>query len=366
MTAGVDGLYFSLLLTLGCVPVAIARDILQGRADTLRRSTIFLLAVGAQIVVSQSVSHPNFVSHTVKLLAVVLGAIAVGPLLDWRALRRIAQLVPPLFVLMAVLVLVTGNGYYYGDSSRFGVPMFGSPNTTAFVTTLSIALTLYALTRAKPQATAAQTIWYGSLLVAQLAVLLATESDGGALMACIAVAAFVRRRIPLTVMGLAAVGLVVTASLRDLEVADSDLVGSGRLLIWLELLIQWQSSLLTMLVGVGPGAIDLEPGFTERVASAHSMYIEILFTFGLVGLGLTAAYLVRAGLAIWRRLPYLPQAEGDLLLSVFGLVTVGIAFDSYFLAAQLVWLGVFVHGIFLLARCQIPSGHSSLSPSPSI
>jgi O-antigen ligase len=148
-------------------------------------------------------------------------------------------------------------------------------------------------------------------------------------------------------------------SLYDFNADNFELIGSGRLLIWYDLIVQWMSSPTNILIGTGPGAINLEPGFTERVISAHSMYVETLFTFGVVGLILLLLYLISVARAIRHALPYLPPAEGNLLLAMYALVAIGMTFDSYFLAAQLVWVGALVHGVLGLAARTKTNLHSN-------
>lgn len=353
-TAGVDGLYFSLLITFGFVSVCMASDLLRGKSSSLIKTVMVLALMAIQIVASHAAVNPNFYPHAIKILAFVLGALVVGPYLRWQAVRSIAKIFPVVFVTIAAVVLISGKGYFYGESERFGIPMFGSPNTTAFVCALSVALTLYSLAAARKARHGLMSVWFLALLAAQLGVIIATRSNGGAVMVCIALAAFLRRRFSPALLGAGMLGLLATLLLWDLNAENADLVGSGRLLIWLDLLSQWMSSPTNIIMGVGPGGIDLEPLFTEKVISAHSMYIETLFTFGLVGMGLLVTYVYVVGRAVLRRLPTLPHGEGHLLLAVFAMVTVGMAFDSYFLAAQLVWLGALVHGILALATRTSP------------
>jgi len=64
-----------------------------------------------------------------------------------------------------------------------------------------------------------------------------------------------------------------------------ELIGSGRVAIWKDLIDLLNSgTMLQLLFGYGVGGIELHPWFTSTVVSGHSMYIEILFSYGILGL----------------------------------------------------------------------------------
>lgn len=349
-TALINGLYFSFLICIGAVGLGLLWELSRGNVRPIAIVIAFLGFWAVQAAVSQASSNTYFVPHSVKILILIITAFVIGPFMNWPALHRIAKIAPVLYVLQAIVVFFGGMGYYYGASLRFGNPMFGSPNTNAFIGALLFALNLYMLSRAWRAGNGIQILWFTILALAILTIIISTESDGGILLTAVAIAVFFRRYINGMMLFLLGLCLIAVIGWFDFNTNYPELIGSGRLIIWLDLIMQWLTSPRNILIGVGPGGIDLEPGFTAKVISAHSIYIEALFTFGLIGLGLLLIYLISAARSICRAASRLPADEGNVLLAIYIMVIVGMAIDSYFLAAQLVWLGAFVHGIVCLAR----------------
>jgi phosphatidylglycerophosphatase A len=340
------GLYVSQFLLVALFVAVVLYQCGQGKFRkaiealfTVLIFVIWVLLIGAQV-------NARFIPESSKLLLLICSAMVFSDFITWRQVRVVAATIPWLAVVILSCVLVIGVGDYfgYGAEGRFGVPWWGSPNSSGFVIAIAIACALFS----------ARLHWAGCapglyriadqcarvLVLLMLGIFLVlTDSQGGLLCAGVVVLRFAGFRMR-TIFGLLA-GSVMAVVLA-LWVVPSfelpELFGSGRLVIWTTLLNDlFGRGVSAWLFGVGPGAIDLSPGFTERVLSAHSMYVEVLYSFGLLGL-----LIMIVGIrACFRSLSSLSRSDPHrvFLDAVFGAVVVGFLVDTYLLGAQLTWFG---------------------------
>jgi hypothetical protein len=300
--------------------------------------------------------NERFVPEQLKVLMLLAGMAALATVPSWHVVRWLSIAFPLGVAGLTAFTYVQGTGYYYGDD-RFGLPQFGSPNASSFV--MVIALLLIAFRIKSRGKWSLFDIAVGAF-VAYFLIL--TDSDGGKLTLALLVASFLGLNLRWLTRLTIALGVVTVATvLLDTTLYIPTLLGSGRLVIW-QLLLHalFSGSLLHLLVGYGPGAIDLQVDFTASVRSAHSMFLELFYAYGLVGLTalLVFIYLTFRRLAAMIDTP----AHVFFLHTLFVILVAGGLVDTYFMTAQLTWLGSLVLSWFAL----IPrtSAVQIASPSP--
>lgn len=333
------GLYVSQLGLMLLCALVVGRACL--RRDTLSLLSPAVVAGGtlAWCLASLPFGNPRFAPEFLKALLLIAPAMLLARVLTWRDVDALSRQVPVVVLVVLVLVLGSGMGFYYGEEGRFGVPWWGSPNNTGFVIAMALALLAYR-THARRFGRPAVIVWpavvIGGVLIA---FVLATQSLGGMLSTLIITLRFLGVRLRTLFSGFAL--LVATVVLLTLLVPAfvlPELIGSGRLIIWQVLLDDLAAAgPKVWLVGRGPGAIDLQLWFTASVQSAHSMYIEVLYAYGLGGLVAMVAACVWAG----RRIAEadLPVSKRLFIESLYAALVVGFFVDTYLMTAQLTWLG---------------------------
>jgi O-antigen ligase len=108
---------------------------------------------------------------------------------------------------------------------------------------------------------------------------------------------------------------------------------SGRTILWSKLLLDLLRRPDAMILGFGLGSIDWQVGDTHY-RSAHNTYLEVLYFTGAIGL---AIFTLGLGM-IARRIVNLSGPPSRLAWSVFVVLLVSMAVDSYWGASQLGWL----------------------------
>jgi O-antigen ligase len=216
---------------------------------------------------------------------------------------------------------------------------------------MAIALALYASAISHEKGQIAS-IGLALILILFLAL---TGSDGGILTGVVVLARYLgvrMRAIFFIFVALTAAILLTTAVYPTFEVPE--LVGSGRLFIWNYLITElFNSEFKQILFGMGPGAIDMDPWFTTQVVSAHSMYLEILYSYGLLGFFTLLAVLISVGIRLVNA--DLGPKERIYLEALYMALIAGAFVDTYVVTAQLVWFGALILGFFgLIGRNPIP------------
>lgn len=306
-------------------------------------ATLWALSVGA-------LDNPRFVPEFAKILLLLTSGLLLANAISWKDVKAISQIFPLVLLMILVGVKVLGLGDYYGGEGRFGVSWWGSPNNTGFVISIALALLLFDLRSSKidfahrkHKPASCGFKWLQLLFLALF--LLATQSDGGILIAGVIVLRYlgISLRTILSVFFAGVLTFICVVSFMSF-IHIPELIGSGRLFIWKALIAeQFSGEPLLWFFGHGPGAIELHPWFTALVLSAHSMYVEILYGFGLVGL------FVLFGVLFWsaRKLARanLSSPQRALLEAVFCALVVSFFVDTYLMTAQLTWLGALLLGM---------------------
>lgn len=354
-----EGLYLSQFLLVLTVWIAALRRLVLHRPPTWP-AAVLAFGVGATLVSVQATPMPNpgYVEEAAKIALVMLGAWALIEL-EW--LRTRAQRLFPVFAAATVVWALAADVWDYYDPilPRFGVPQWGSPNAVAIVIGAAMLFELGAVKRERTVfrlvGRSAQLLVIGVLAGA----LLGTFSRGGVLAFGAALMFRIRRNWLLAALTVAiAAGGYAVMLAWDIPRVDivADLAetgGSGRLSIWAQLLSDLISDPVHILVGRGPGSIDLANA-TGRITSAHSTAIAVFYYYGIVGLAALAAWLVATGL----RIKSMPRQHRDrLALPCFGFLVIGGLLDYYVGTAQLSWLFS-----LLLAAAWVGTPHALWDP----
>ena len=187
-----------------------------------------------------------------------------------------------------------------------------------------------------------------AVILVLLITLMATFSRGGFLQYIAGILAFTeRKKIFLVAIFCATLGILVfvpniaesfatVGMLWDLQ----SLQGNARVGIWTSLIGDLTTNPWNLLVGFGPGSIYVRAinvfAPVQMQNSAHSLYIEIFYSFGIIGIALLLYWLWKT----LRRIIHSTVTDSwrKLRLGIFSALAVGGLFDSYIFAAQLLWL----------------------------
>ncbi|TDM09552.1 MAG: hypothetical protein C4K60_09950 [Ideonella sp. MAG2] len=349
-----EGVYISQLLLLLVCGLAVLSLALKGHHAALSFSVLLVMALGAQSMVVGASGNPRFLPELGKTILLLSGAVIIAATVQWRDVRQLSRTVPALLCLILIPVWLSGQGDYYGDEGRFGVPWMGSPNNTGFVIAMGLALHFFHVRETRQLRRGGVAAPDVATAVVLLGFLFATQSLGGILSAAAIGLRFVGLRLGVILwgfIGLVVCGVLVAVFVPGVEVPE--LLGSGRLIIWQTLLAEmFEADSLHFFLGMGPGAIDLNLWFTASVQSAHSMYVEVFYAYGLVGLLAFVATLIGIARRI-RRSPMRRDAQA-LLEAIFVALVIGFMVDTYVMSAQLTWFGALLFSLVgLTARADL-------------
>jgi O-antigen ligase len=346
-----NGLYLSHILLAAMGGAILLFGMRSQSRVTMPLGIILFSATLLLPILAGVTDNQRFVSEQSKILLLIFGASTFSPFMTWDRLRALSFIVPFVLSFVAMITWSAGLSDYYGDGGRFGIPLYGSPNTTAFMLVMAIALALYACAISHEKGKIAS-IGLALILILFLAL---TGSDGGILTGVVVLARYLgfrMRSILFIFIALIAAIILTTAVYPTFEVPE--LVGSGRLFIWNYLITElFNSEFKHILFGMGPGAIDMDPWFTTQVVSAHSMYLEILYSYGLLGFFTLLAVLISVGVRLVNA--DLGPKERIFLEALYMALIAGAFVDTYVVTAQLVWFGALILGFFgLIGRNPIP------------
>lgn len=252
------------------------------------------------------------------LILVFIAAVIDFPVLARNTLFFLAFLIP---ISLLLYVTLSSDPLVYGG--RLGVSMAGgdetdmiSANTIAFAVNISVATFLGRKSK-----------WFYYLAPVYVVLIYLTQSRGGLLsFGVIGVAYFLRTRrmIYVAILGLLSLLLFVDmnseAGLLVQTFRLDDATGSGRTVLYE---MMWENMLanpITFLIGHGPGNVYFEIYRGTIIISAHNAYIEMVYTFGLLGVVATLYFILNVLRNFWK----LPM---DVLLYAILLMTYGLSED---------------------------------------
>jgi len=243
---------------------------------------------------------------------------------------------------------------------RLGVPQLGgSPNSAAYVFAFCMLMCHYQWGRRRTFAM--RCVLAASFLILVYGML-ASQSRGG-LLAYLAGSLFLlkpRWRVAaLIVFAIVLIGGLFLSLTVSPEIARFNLLldardtgGTGRAIIWAQLFTNLLRNPIRILWGNGPGAIDFYILGIYPIKSAHSFYVEVLYSYGLIGLVLLIAWLV-----VLRRnatSPSYEPARRQINLAIWSAMVLAFALDSDPPTAQIVWFTPLLCALFVPARQPLP------------
>ena len=289
-----------------------------------------------------------------KILLVILGTLSLKNI-PHRIFESLVFWIPVGIAGISVITYISGDGNTY-DLLRFNIPSLGSSNTSGYCFAISLLMAHFSWGK-----TTDNTIRLLIITVTLVlgAALLATVSRGAVLQYIAGLLAFTKRKSQAFV-GIAAIIATIVLlfpniaeylqrllSLLDLQALQQEGTGGGRIFIWKSLI----GSLLSagpwhFFFGFSPGSISLRlPGAGGSLVqfSAHSLYVDILYSFGIIGATIGAYWMLKISRKILKSSPRDPWR--NLQWGLFVILFFGGVFDSYIVTAQLLWLSCGVRAI---------------------
>lgn len=288
-----------------------------------------------------------------KILLVILGTLSLKNV-PHRIFESLVFWIPVGIAGISVITYISGDGNTY-DLLRFSIPSLGSSNSTGYCLAISLLMAHFSWGR-----TTDNTIRLLIITVTLVlgAALLATVSRGAVVQYVAGLLAFTKRKSQAFV-GIAAIIATIVLlfpniaeylerllSLLDLQELQQG-TGGGRIFIWKSLI----GSLLSagpwhFFFGFSPGSISMRLPGGSVTFSAHSLYVDILYSFGIIGATIGAYWMLKIYRKILKSSPRDPWR--NLQWGLFATIFFGGVFDSYIVTAQLLWLGCVVLAILHL------------------
>ena len=239
-----------------------------------------------------------------------------------------------------------------GVSNRLRVENLGNYNAYGFLIAVALVISAYLFNIIKSRT---YRLIFLTIQSPLLVVLLYTSSRGGMLALIVGLAIFYLTNnikskfyfaIATTIMIITLVFVLqkndTLESFLDrflISNQNSDNFDSGRSVIYLMLINELISSPFNLLFGFGIGAIDIQLSNTELIQSAHNTYLDVVYSFGIIGGILLVVYLF----SLYKSLKFRPKSlEKSLLMSLFGQIILAFMYDSYWGATQIGWIFPFL------------------------
>ena len=261
------------------------------------------------------------------------------------SLHKSIEYIVPIAILAVFWNYLHASSWSYYDSAkmRYGIPMLGSPNSTAYVLSF---LTVTALVAAKREPHYLKNLaWLLAALVLTSAIML-TQSRGGLVLLFLGLITLFRidrYTVFIALSALATAILYINPEYIQRLNVISDIAstgGTGRTEIWRQLILGLLADPKALLLGYGPGNINVN--IQGSIAtSAHSGFITLIYWFGLTGIALSLAYI---GALLWKIL-----TTSNMLIKGFSVMLLASFFiDSYLLDANILLVNAFLLAYVLL------------------
>jgi len=278
-----------------------------------------------------------------KILLLALGTLALKDS-SKKTFQCLTYWIPIGMAALAVVTYLSGTGNTY-DPLRFNLYNIASANISAYAVAISLLMAHFSWDNTHSQL---KKITMTAVILILLITLMATFSRGGFLQYIAGILAFTeRKKIFLVAIFCATLGILLfvpniaesfaaVGMLWDLQ----SLQENARIGIWTSLIRDLIANPWNSLVGFGPGSINVRPLNVflpiQMQNSAHSLYIEIFYTFGIIGASIGLYWLWR----IFRRINQIPSENSwrKLQYGFFMIVVAGGLVDSYIFSAQFLWL----------------------------
>lgn len=300
-----------------------------------------------ELVVIRAGSNPRFAPELGKMILLVILSLVLIDLFPHERVLSYARLIPVLIAILTAGAYFVGDWDYYDEVlHRFGVPAFGSPNTTAYVLSFCLILLHYHLSRdlSRDRGISNRLVTFGSYAILAIG-LIATQSRGGCVTCLSGLIVLCKKKMRVLLAMGAAVGVVValftplgqTVSRWNLlmDVRENSGTATGRAFLWLLLGQDLVRDPLSLIFGRGPGSISFYIAESASpIESTHSMLVEIPYSYGLLG--------VLVFSSIFLRLWHLARKDagsplGSLRMALLVALMVSFVVDSYPLTGELLW-----------------------------
>lgn len=241
-------------------------------------------------------------------------------------------------------------------ANRIKVDNLGNFNAYAFLIATSLICSIYLLTKIKAQLN--KLIFVGMQLPL-LIVLLLTLSRGGVFALVIGFLLYnfsVNKKTKIylflfTIFVVVIIGNVLVQMdgtdlflNRFLNSEKEEDFDSGRSIVYLFLLNDLFSSFSSFLFGFGIGAIEIDVSAEIPLISAHNTYLDVFYSFGILGLVVFIRYLFY----VYKGIKLMPKsAEKSISVALFGQIVFCLFYDSYWGATQIGWIFPFFFAFFV-------------------
>jgi hypothetical protein len=316
-------------------------------------------------LIENSVASHRFLPEFAKVFILALSFVILVDLKVESFFDSITLALPLFTSVLTLFTRLFGDWNTYDPLlSRLGVPQLGgSPNTAAYVFAFCMLMCHYQWGRRRTFAI--RCVLAASFLILVYGML-ASQSRGG-LFTYLAGSLFLlkpRWRIAVLIaLGIVLIGGLFLSLTVSPEIARFNVLleardtgGTGRAIIWAQLFTNLLRDPIRILWGNGPGAIDFYLLGIYPIKSAHSVYVEVLYSYGLIGIIILVAWL-----AMLRRnanSPLHEPARRQINSAIWFAMVIAFALDSDPPAAQILWLTP------LLGALLIPSWRPLPSPIP--
>lgn len=331
------GLYTTQLLLFICFLIWLFR-LVYFADDRLGWALFSMLTFLAwSVLVHRSGNNGRFAPELAKVALLYFSPFVLRDLNIASAFDRITLVVPVSIGMLTAYTRFFGNWNFYDPLlGRFGVQSLGSPNTLAYVLAFSMLMIHHQLSR---RPLLGRKILLLATFLVLLAVLIATQSRGGLVIYVAGLLAYLDKRWRILLLSaLAVVTVIMLMAPSTSDVSRMNVImeaqvggGTGRTFIWAMLFADLLQTPIRILIGNGPGAIDLYLFGLYHIESAHNFVIETVYSYGLIGLAPLA----------WIMTSIRPRDGAAQRFSIRNALWLGLLvslfLDSYPPTAQILW-----------------------------
>jgi hypothetical protein len=355
------GVYTSQLLLVICAFVWTILQLYKFSAGKAWILFSFIAFTLWSFLIENSGASGRFLPEFAKVSLLALAFVILVDLKVESSFDSITLALPLCTSALTLFTRLFGDWNTYDPlRNRLGISQFGgSPNTAAYVIAFCMLMCHYQWGR---QRTFAMRCALAASFLILFYGMIASQSRGG-LLTYLAGALFLLkprwRYAALVVFGIALIaGAVFTLTVspelaRFNLLADArDTGGTGRAIIWAQLIGNLLRDPIRILWGNGPGAINFNLFGIYPIQSGHSVYVEVLYSYGLIGiilLGLWLAMLRRNG-----SLPSHEPARKQINSAIWFAMVLAFALDSDPLTAQILWFTPLLGALLIPARLPLP------------
>lgn len=351
------GFYSSQILLVICAFIWIILQLYKFSIEKVWTLFFFVGFTLWSLLIENSGGSGRFLPEFAKVFILALSFVILVDLKVESFFDSITLALPFFTGVLTLFTRLFGDWNTYDPLlNRLGVPQLGgSPNSAAYVFAFCMLMCHYQWGR---QRTFAMRCALGASFLILVYGMLASQSRGG-LLTYLAGSLFLlkpRWRFAVIIaLGIVLVGglflsLTVSPELArfNLLVDARDTGGTGRAIIWATLISNLLRDPIRILWGNGPGAINFNLFGIYLIQSAHSAYVEVLYSYGLIGIILLGAWL-----AMLRRIgnsPLHEPARRQMNMAIWFALISAFVMDADPVTAQILWFTPLLSALVIPAR----------------